>query len=127
MELLYVIAKLFLFILAGIVMAVAFYVVRILFSMRPRRAKESGFKYVYVNDDGSARELDEDERVYLSTEFHGGDGNRPYIKSKYSSLTPDGKLRGYLWRRQLPKRIGIEPAPEHAETFSPKSIRKPLT
>ena len=80
-----------------------------LFRIRPRRRKESGFRYVYVNNDGSARELDEDEIEYLSTEFFGGDGNRPYIKLDYGERTPDGKLHGYLLRRRLPRRIQIEP------------------
>ncbi|HLM61509.1 MAG TPA: hypothetical protein VK308_11955, partial [Pyrinomonadaceae bacterium] len=59
---------------------------------RPRRKREPGFEYIYVEEDGSARELDEDEQIYLKTEFHGGDGNRPYIKLRYESLTPDGKI-----------------------------------
>jgi len=77
--------------------------------IRPRRRREPGFIYVYVNDDGSARELTADEREYLNTEFHGADGARPYIKFRYESLTPDLRIRGYLRRRQLPKRIRISP------------------
>jgi len=75
--------------------------------MRPRRRAEPGFKYVYVEDDGSVRELDTQERKYLTTEFRGADGARPYIKLRYESLTPDGHLRGYLRRRQVPKGIAI--------------------
>ena len=41
------------------------------------------YPYVYVNADGSARELHESERRYLETEFKGGDGAAPYIKSSY--------------------------------------------
>jgi hypothetical protein len=126
-ELLYSIVQLFLVALAGIIMAILTYVAVLFLSALPRRPKEPGFEYVYVNDDGGTRELDEDERAYLMTKFHPADGNRPYIKSKYSAQTPDGKLRGYLRRRQLPKRIRVDPAPEQKETFSPKSIRKPLT
>jgi hypothetical protein len=65
-------------------------------------------KYVYVDDDGSARELDTQEREYLTAEFPGGDGGRPYVKLRYESLTPDGRIRGYLRRRQLPKRVAIK-------------------
>ena len=36
------------------------------FVSRPRRRKEPGFDYVWVDDDGEARELDADERAYLS-------------------------------------------------------------
>ena len=82
-----------------------------LFFSRNRRAKESGFRYVYVNGDGSARELTPDEQVYLNTEFSGGDGARPYIKFRYESLTPDGRISGFLERRQLPTRIEIQTPP----------------
>lgn len=70
-------------------------------SLNPERSEESQF-YVYVEDDGSARELESDEIEYLATKFEGGDGNRPYIKSSYDQLTPDNRMRGYLLRAQLP-------------------------
>lgn len=84
------------------------------FFSRSRRPKESGFRYVYVNSDGSARELTPDEQVYLSTEFAGGDGARPYIKFRYESRTPDGRISGFLERRQLPARIEIHRPPTPA-------------
>ena len=77
---------------------------------RSRRREEPGFEYIYVDDDGNARELDADEKEYLNTKFLFGDGARPYIKFRYESLTPDGRLSGYLRRRQLPKRIPVGPA-----------------
>jgi hypothetical protein len=46
------------------------------FLRRSRRPKERGFRYIYVNSDGSARELTADEQVYLCTEFPGGDGGK---------------------------------------------------
>ncbi len=82
-----------------------------LFLRRTRRRKEAGFRYVYVNLDGSARELTPEEREYLSETFSGGDGGRPYIKFRYESLTPDGRISGFLERRQLPARIEIQPPP----------------
>ena len=42
------------------------------------------YRYVYVIADGTARELHASERQYLETEFSGGDGVMPYIKSSYS-------------------------------------------
>ena len=36
---------------------------------------------VYVNEDGSVRELTEAERAHVETEFSPLDGARPYIKS----------------------------------------------
>lgn len=74
----------------------------------PLRPKENGFEYVHVEKDGSVRELDEEEREYLNTEFHGADGARPYIKSRYNQLTPDKKMWGYLPRRRVPRKIVIK-------------------
>jgi hypothetical protein len=48
---------------------------------------------------------------YLNTEFHGADGDRPYIKWRYSSLTPDHRMGGYLPRKKLPKHVEIKPSP----------------
>jgi hypothetical protein len=66
--------------------------------------------YVYVEDDGAARELEADEVEYLNTEFHGGDGGRPYIKSRYNQLTPDKRIGGYLRREKLPPGIVVKTA-----------------
>jgi hypothetical protein len=37
---------------------------------------------VYVNEDGSVRELTEAEKKYVDTEFSPLDGARPYVKSR---------------------------------------------
>ena len=73
----------------------------------PLRRKEPGFEYVYVKDDGSVRELDKSEEVYLREEFHPNDGARPYIKFSYKELTPDGKISGFIARRRVPAKISI--------------------
>jgi|SRR5579862_7036449 len=70
-------------------------------------------KFVYVEDDGSARELTATERDYLNTEFQGADGARPYIKYRYASLTPDRRLRGFLLRRKLPRHMDVKPTLSH--------------
>ncbi len=75
----------------------------------PLRPKEDGFNYVHVDLDGSVRELDEEEMKYLKIEFDEAGGARPYIKSRYRSLTPEGKIWGYIPRRRVPKRIKIKP------------------
>jgi hypothetical protein len=59
-------------------------------------------RFVLVSDDGSARELTEREKMHLNGEYQPGDGNRPYIKSNYRALTPDGHMFGYLRRKKLP-------------------------
>ena len=66
--------------------------------------------YVYIEEDGSARGITPDEAVYLSTEFKLGDGAAPYIKSHYRQRNALGSPRGFLARRDLPKRIVVRPA-----------------
>lgn len=78
--------------------------------LRPRRRREPGFACVFVEDDGSARELEADERDALGAEYPPGDGGRPYVKLRYESRTPDGRLGGYLLRRRLPRHLPIRPA-----------------
>jgi len=73
----------------------------------PLRPKESGFGYVHVELDGTVREFDDEEKKYLKTEFEPSDGARPYIKRRYKSLTPDGKMSGYIDRRRVPKNMEI--------------------
>jgi hypothetical protein len=64
-------------------------------------------RFVYVNDDGSARNLTVDESEYLATEFEFGDGARPYIKPRYEARTPDGRLLGFLERSKLPAHVTV--------------------
>ena len=75
-----------------------------------RDRAEARARFVYVNEDGSARELDADECAYLATAFHAGDGARPYIKSRYDARTPDGRLVGLLERSELPVHIQVNSA-----------------
>lgn len=76
-------------------------------------------EYVYVNQDGSVRELSDDERQYLAQTFEPGDGNRPYIKASYKSQDGWGSISGFIPRNKLQPHIVIEPvnpsyvAPEH--------------
>lgn len=65
------------------------------------------FEYVYVEKDGTVRELDNEEIEYLQTEFKLGDGARPYIKSNYEQLAPDKKISGFLQRSKVPENIEI--------------------
>ncbi|TAG77456.1 MAG: hypothetical protein EAZ24_07640 [Burkholderiales bacterium] len=71
---------------------------------KPKMERE----YVYINQDGSARELTNDERAYLAEEFHPGDGGRPYIKSRYASTDGWGSLSGFLHRGALPEHLLVE-------------------
>ncbi len=69
------------------------------------------YRYVYVNADGTARELHAEERAYLEKEYSGGDGDMPYIKSSYSKRNGWDELNGFLKRSDLPARTTIHPAP----------------
>lgn len=75
---------------------------------RPLRPKEEGFEFVYVENNGNVRELDNEEMEYLKEKFHPNDGGKPYIKTKYKELTPDGKISGFIYRIKVPKNITIE-------------------
>lgn len=66
---------------------------------------------VYVNEDGSVRELTEAERAHVETEFSPLDGARPYIKSSYRDRTAWG-IQGYLPRAEVPESVFIHPAPQ---------------
>jgi hypothetical protein len=66
---------------------------------------------VYVNVDGTARELHATERRHLRTEFKGGDGAAPYVKSNYDERNGWGELAGYLQRELLPRGAPVEGAP----------------
>ncbi|MCK0108905.1 hypothetical protein MWU58_06350 [Flavobacteriaceae bacterium S0825] len=71
------------------------------------KTEKEEFEYVYVENDGTVRELDNEEIEYLRTEFEPTDGARPYIKSSYNQLTPDNKISGFLQRNKVPKNIEI--------------------
>lgn len=71
------------------------------------KLEKKKFEFVYVENDGTVRELDKDEIEYLETEFEPSDGARPYIKSSYEQLTPDKKILGFLQRSKVPKEIEI--------------------
>lgn len=71
------------------------------------KADKENFEFVYVENDGTVRELDKDEIEYLQTEFEPTDGARPYVKSSYDQQTPDKKILGFLHRSKVPKNIEI--------------------
>lgn len=104
--------KLLAIFLTGIVLTAIVYGIILLLRMAiqslPRRPKEPGFQFIYVNDEGGARELFQSEKEYMLINSNPAEGGRQYIKAYYEELTPDGHMRGYLRRRQLPKRIAID-------------------
>jgi hypothetical protein len=70
------------------------------------------YLYVYVNADGTARELHPNERQYLETEFLPGDGAAPSVKDSYAERNGWGEIRGYLERSKLPEGTPVQQAPK---------------
>ena len=81
-----------------------------------RRWRESAFDYVYVDDNGNVRELNAAEQEYVATALFPNDDADQFIKPRYESVTADGRLGGYLKRRQLPRQIPVGRAPADAVT-----------
>lgn len=81
------------------------------FSPEDRAPSEGPYPYVYVEADGTARELHAGERAYLETEFEGADGARPYIKGNFEQRDGWGEVSGYLKRSKLPAGTSINEAP----------------
>ncbi|TSE07986.1 hypothetical protein [Aquimarina algiphila] len=99
-----------LFIIIGVVIGVILLSIGIVYLRYfiPLRPQENGFEYVYVNNDGTVRELYNDEIEYLNEKFHPADGARPYVKSRYKSLTPDTKMSGFIQRNRVPRKVEIK-------------------
>jgi hypothetical protein len=70
------------------------------------------YPYIYVNADGTARELHPEERQYLETEFSGGDGAAPHIKESYAERNGWDEVTGYLERSKLPDGMQTQEAPQ---------------
>lgn len=74
-------------------------------------AKTIPYPYVYVEKDGTVRELHSSERRFLETPYHPADGSRPFIKKSFKALNPFGNLRGTCLRSKVPHQISIQAAP----------------
>ena len=74
-------------------------------------AKATPYPYVFVNDDGTVRELHESERTYLETPFYPTDGARPYIKTSYDQKDGWGGMEGFCPRSVIPSNFDILDAP----------------
>jgi len=62
---------------------------------------------VWINVDGSARDLTDAEKRHVDADFSPFDGARPYIKSTYQQRNGWGELSGYLRRTKVPDGIPI--------------------
>jgi hypothetical protein len=72
-----------------------------------RDAKKIPYPFVYVEKDGTVRELHASERKHLETTFHPADGSRPYVKNSYNQKNLVASMRGYCLRSKIPSHIVI--------------------
>ncbi len=79
------------------------------------------YPYVYINADGTARELHATERAWLETEYALGDGAAPNVKESYDTRNGWGELNGYLAREALPAGAPVADAPVE-DPIKPMSI-----
>ena len=86
-------------------LAVGLYIYFRLFA--PLRKKEAGTEFVYVEDDGTVRELHQQEIDYLNAPFNYNDGARPILKKRYDEKNTDGKISGFILRQRVPRDIKI--------------------
>jgi hypothetical protein len=73
----------------------------------PLRKKESGYDFVYIEKDGTVRELYQEEIEYLNAPFNYNDGARPIPKKRYEDKNPEGKISGFILRKRVPQQIKI--------------------
>lgn len=73
----------------------------------PKRKKEKGFEFVYVEKDGSVREVYHSEVEYLNRPFYPGTEGRPFVKKSFDELNPKGNISGFILRSRVPKKIFI--------------------
>src|SRR6266571_3930713 len=82
------------------------------FSIVPEeQSKLEPYPFVFVEDDGSVRELHAAERLYLETPFEGADGARPYVKARFDSRDGWGSIAGFCERSLVPHDLPIAAAP----------------
>jgi hypothetical protein len=74
-------------------------------------AKTFPYPIVFVEKDGTVRELHAAEKKYLETPFYRSDGARPYVKRSYQQKDGFGSIMGYCYRSKIPSDITIHSAP----------------
>jgi len=74
-------------------------------------AAQDPYPYIYVNDNGAARELHAAERQYLEEPFISGVGGRPYVKRAFDAHDGWGGVNGFLHRSKLPEGLLVASPP----------------
>ncbi len=80
-------------------------------------AKNTPYPYVFVEVDGTVRELHISERNHLETPFHPTDGSRPYVKNSFRQRNALGSMKGYCLRSRIPPHLTIIDPPEKDPTL----------
>ncbi len=106
-------------VIAGIVLA-CLLLARRLANAGALRPKEPGFRYVYINSDGSVRELSRSEKESFTKKYAFGDTERPYGKDRYDQRDGWGSVSGFIERKRVPASIVIGPV-------DPDYVRAPFT
>jgi len=73
----------------------------------PLRKKEPGYDFVFVENDGTVRELNFAEVEFLERPFITDNPARPKIKRRYDEKNENGGLAGFIKRTRVPKQINI--------------------
>ena len=74
-------------------------------------AKLVPYPYVYVKDDGTVRELHQNERDYLEKPFRPADSARPHVKGSYGERDGWGSRNGFCLRSKIPPNVPVLPPP----------------
>ena len=95
---------------------------------RPPGTSKPSELLVWINVDGTARQLTDAEKTYVDTPYSPFDGARPYVKSHYEQRNGWGELKGYLVRKDVPDgvAIGIAPSDEPVEERTPEAVADSL-
>jgi hypothetical protein len=83
----------------------------------PRRKKESGFEFVYVEEDGKVRECTFEEIEWLNRNFSRDDVQMPPLKRTYEERK-DGRISGFILRRKVPPDIQIGKAAKGPQSLN---------
>ena len=70
------------------------------------------YPYVFVEENGTVRELHFRERMFFETPMEPTDGSMPYIKKFYNYRNSFGIFSGYCLRTKIPSHLTIQMAPE---------------
>ena len=76
--------------------------------LRPRRKKEKGFEFVFVEKDGSVRELNYNEIEFLNRAFYPGETARPVIRKTFEQPGGGRDISGFILRKRVPQKIIIQ-------------------